>query len=122
MAGEASARIQSLVERAERDLEAYEPPADPPDEDRALEYLTEGVGPAIWVYIDGRTGEWERFDPLEFERLTWAVNTWLELYAGCYGETIESDVSLRTAAEALLDTHNIRDVAWILTNVPARSE
>ena len=48
------------------------------------------------------------------------MNTWFELYAACYGVDLEADWALREAAELLIDTHNIRDVATILTQVPDR--
>jgi hypothetical protein len=48
------------------------------------------------------------------------MNDWFELYAACYGVDVDSDVALREAAELLIDTHNIKDVAQILTGVPER--
>ena len=32
-------RIWRLSERAEREVQAFEPPADPPDEQQAMDYL-----------------------------------------------------------------------------------
>ncbi|MFC7057100.1 hypothetical protein [Halovenus salina] len=49
------------------------------------------------------------------------MNDWLALYTACYGVDTEPDVTLRVAAELLVDTHNIRDVAQILTGVPERA-
>lgn len=114
-------RIVALYEKAQDDREAFTPPADPPDRDRALDFLTEGAGRAVGVYIDGRTGEWKRFSDTEYERLEWSMNQWLELYSACYGEPIDAEFPLRVAAELLLDTHNIRDVAQLLTHVPTRT-
>jgi len=113
-----SARIEALAERAERDRAAFVPPTDPPDAERAARYLQEGVAPAIAVYVEGRTGEWVRFDPDAFARLERAMNAWLECYAGCYGVDLDASFTLRTAAEALLDTHDVHDVARVLTKVP----
>lgn len=113
-------RIDALAERARADREALDPPEEPPDEDRAMEYLRNGVGPAVGVYIEARTGEWVRFDPERFERLENAMNAWLECYAACYGVDIDAEFTLRTAAEALIDTHDIGDVARVLTKVPER--
>lgn len=113
-----SDRIRELATRARRDRSAFSPPTDPPDEDRALTYLREGVGQAVGVYVDARTGSWDRFSPEEFSRLEDAMNEWLELYAACYGEDISASFSVRTAAELLLETHNIRDVAVVLTHIP----
>lgn len=114
-------RIDALHERATADREAFEPPADPPDEERAMGYLREGVGRALSVYVEARTGEWVRFEPDEFARLERAMNAWLECYAGCYGADIDAEFTLRTAAEALIDTHDIGDVARVLTKVPERA-
>lgn len=120
MSRNTSSRIDTLAQRARRDREAFEPPTDPPDERRAMEFLRKGVGPAVWVYVDARTGEWERFDPDEFARLERAMNDWLELYAACYGRSIRAEFTVREAAELLLDTRNVKDVAQLLTHVPAR--
>lgn len=114
-------RIGSLADRAESDREVFDPPADPPDEDRAMAFLREGVGPAVAVYVDAHTGEWShRFEPENFEALETAMNTWLELYAACYGQDIDAEFTVRKAAELLIDTHNIHDVAQVLTHVPER--
>jgi hypothetical protein len=113
-------RIERLAADARAAREAFDPPADPPDEQQAMAYLREGVGEAVAVYVDARTGEWERFGPAEFDDLEWAMNAYLELYARCYGVDIEADYSVREAAEALTDTHNIADVAYVLTSVPER--
>jgi len=50
------------------------------------------------------------------------VNTWLELYARCYGVSAEVDYTVREAAELLIETHDLTDVAQLLTAVPERSE
>jgi len=94
---------------------------DPPDEERALELLREGVGPTVSLYCGARTGDsWRRFDEAEFERLQSVLNRWLGLYGACYGVELSGSYSVRTAAELLVDTHNIRDVATVLTGVPDR--
>jgi hypothetical protein len=48
------------------------------------------------------------------------MNAWLECYAACYGVDLDAEFTLRTAAEALVDTHDIGDVARVLTKVPER--
>ena len=48
------------------------------------------------------------------------MNEWFELYAACYGVELEADFALREAADLLLDTRNIKDVAQLLTHVPER--
>jgi hypothetical protein len=115
-------RIDRLAARAERDRAAFEPPADPPDEGRALDYLREGAGPAIALYVEARTGggEMVRFEPEAFAALEGAMNDWLELYAGCYGRDIDAEFTVREAAEILLRTENVRHTAQVLTKVPAR--
>ena len=113
------ARIHDLVERAETHRDTFSPPPDPPDPDRAMQYLREGAGPAVSLYVEARTGgQMVHFPPEEYHALEGAMNTWLELYAACYGEDIEVDRALREAAELLIDTHNIEDVAVMLTHVP----
>lgn len=115
-----AARIDTLTDQAARDRKQFQRPAEPPDEDRAMQFLREGVGPAVMVYVDARTNDWHRFDPDDFERLEGAMNTWLELYAACYGVDIDAEFTIRKAAEALLETHNVHDVAQVLTHVPSR--
>jgi len=120
--GERSAqweRVQELAARAQRDRERFAPPVEPPDEERAMAYLREGVGPAISVYVEGRTGgDLAAFSEVEVSLLEDAVATWLGLYARCYGVDRDVDVSLRQAAELLVDTRNVADTAALLTRVP----
>jgi hypothetical protein len=112
-------RVRRLAARAQRDRERFDPPADPPDEERAMTYLREGVGPAISVYVEGRTGgSLAAFSEVEVALLEDAVCTWLALYARCYGVERDVDVSIRQAAELLVDTRNVADVAAVLTRVP----
>jgi hypothetical protein len=122
MPSQYSDRIDALAADAERARESFDPPVDPPDEARAMAFCRDGVGEAIAVYVDARSGEWDRFGEEEFDRLERALNDYLELYARCYGVEIDAEYSVRTAAEALLDTHDITDVARILTGVPDRRE
>lgn len=113
-------RIDELADRARREQAEFEPPTEPPDEDAALEYLLDGVGAAVGLYIEARTGDLIRFDEDEFSRLEGALNNWLELYAACYGVDIDAAFSVREAAELLIETQNIRDTAMLLTQVPDR--
>lgn len=115
-------RIHETTERAAEDCAAFEPPVSPPDEERATEILREGVGPAVSLYVEAKTGGLNiHFPPEEYRALEASVNDWLGLYAACYGVDMEPDVTLRAAAELLVDTHNISDVAQILTGVPERA-
>ena len=114
-------RIQDLADAATEDCAAFEQPADPPAEERAMGILREGFGPAVSLYVEARTGGMMvHFPPEEYHALENAMNDWLELYAACYGVDIESNVTVREAAELLVDTHNVKDVAQILTGVPER--
>lgn len=116
-----SERVEALADRARRDRERFEPPAEPPDEGRALEFLREGVGPAISVYVEGRTGgERVPFTAEEVSLLEESLNGWLSLYARCYGEELDAAFSIRAAAEVLVDTRNVVDTARVLTHVPER--
>lgn len=115
-----SERVAELSERAARDYERFDPPSDPPDEERAVGYLVDGAGDAVGLYIDARTGELFRFSEAEFESLEGAFNNWLELYAACYGVDIESSFTIRKAAEFVIETHSIRETALLLTGVPDR--
>ncbi|WP_123537340.1 hypothetical protein [Halosimplex salinum] len=119
MASQYQDRIADIAADAASARESFVPPDEPPDEERAMAFCREGVGAAVAVYVDARSGEWDRFDEAEFARLERAMNDYLDLYARCYGVELDADYSVRTAAEALLDTHNVADVARILTGVPA---
>jgi hypothetical protein len=116
-----AARIADLHEQYRQDRQAFDPPADPPAPDEAMSYLREGLGPTVMVYVDARTNDWVRFSQTEFDRLNATMNGYLELYTECYGVDMEADFAVRKAAELLLDTHNIADVAAMLTQVPDRT-
>ncbi|MFB6142805.1 MAG: hypothetical protein ABEJ30_05620 [Halorientalis sp.] len=112
-------RILALQWQYRADREAFEPPADPPAPDRATALCREGLGPTVMVYVDARTsGSGVTFTDAEFDALHEALNGYLELYAACYGVDFDADVAVREAAELLLDTHNARDVAAMLTHLP----
>jgi hypothetical protein len=114
-----SRRIASLADRAQRDREGFNPPDSPPARQEALRYLCDGVGPAVALYIEARTGEeWVDFDPVEFALLERAMNDWLSLYARCHGVPLDADFTVREAAELLLQTHDLQDTAVMLTHVP----
>ncbi|AQL41420.1 hypothetical protein BV210_01240 [Halorientalis sp. IM1011] len=116
------ARIQTVVERYRRDREAFERPADPPAEESAMDFCREGLGPTVMIYVDARANDWGvEFSEREFDLLHEALNGYLSLYAACYGVETDPDTTVRAAAELLLDTHNIRDVAAVLTGVPERA-
>jgi hypothetical protein len=114
-------RIRELADQATEDCAAFDPPETVPDEERAMTYLREGAGPAVSIYVEARTGgQMVHFPPDEYHALEGAMNAYLDLYGACYGVDIEPEFTIREAAELLVDTHNIKDVAQILTGVPER--
>lgn len=111
--------IDDVWDRSKADRAAFDQPESVPDEQAALEYLQNGAGQAIGIYMllrtDGRT---YRFSAQEFERLEEAMQNWLSLYAACYGTQLTVRPSIRTAAETLLETEELRTTAQLLTGVP----
>lgn len=116
-------RIEALSSQAKRDEASFENPSEGRRDEVAMRYLRDGVGPAISIYVSARTGDQlASLSPDSFDTLESAMNRWLELYALCYGVEIDGEFTLRTAAELLVETHNVRDVAQLLTSVPDRHE
>lgn len=116
-------RISALADRARSDRESFEPPNELPDAEQAMEYLRTGVGPVVTLYIEAHTGEGDpvQFSPVEMALLEQAMNDWLSLYSRCYAVALDAEFTVREAAELLVETHNIRDTAQLLTRVPART-
>ena len=86
-----------------------------------MTYLREGLGPLVALYLEARTADWDvEFSGAELAEFHRATNDWLALYARCYGVTMDPDATIRKAAEVLIETHNIRDTAQLLTQVPPR--
>ena len=110
-------RIEEFERRVAAERESFEPPADP--DAKAAEFVREGVGPAVVLFADCRTGGPD-LPSTEQERLEAVFNEWLELYALCYGVEMDCSFAIRTGAEVLVDTHSARDVAQLLTTVPDR--
>ena len=108
-------RVDDLLARARAGPDELDLPDDP--EERALTYCTEGLWPVIAVYVD-RRGAGAALGQPHHDRLETALNCWLERYARCYGEDVTVDASVREAAELFVSTHNVRDVAQLLTGVP----
>lgn len=114
-------RIWTLADRATEHCAAFEQPETVPADERAMRYLREGAGPAVSLYVEARTGGlMVHFPPEEYHALEGAMNDWFGLYAACYGVDADPEYALREAAELLIDTHNIKDVAQIMTGVPER--
>lgn len=119
MASEHRDRIERLAERARQEHRAFEPPETTPAPERAQRYLREGVGELLAVYIDGRTGRgFAAFSEREWDLLHRALDDWLQLYARCYGRTLERGFQIRTLAELVVDTHNLYDAVTMATKVP----
>lgn len=115
-------RVDDLAAAAREATATFEPPADPPDEDESSRIVREGVGPTVSLFVEIRTGGRSVYlSPEYYDRLEGAMNEWLERYAACYGVDLDADFEIRTAAQLLVDTHNARDVAQILTGVPERA-
>jgi hypothetical protein len=115
-------RTARLARLARADAADFDPPTDPPAEERALGYLTDGVAEVVSTYVEARTGEFVRLSEDEMAELHRALNDWLALYVRCYGRSIEPDVTVRTTAEVVLQTHSLPDTAQLLTSVPARGD
>ncbi len=118
--GGSSGRIAALAAEARRTREGIELPPDPPREARATAAARDGLGPVVARYIEAKTGEPERLTADQLAGLHRATNDWLAVYAAWYGVRMDPDVTVRKAAETLLDTHDIRTVARLLTGVPER--
>lgn len=113
-------RAFALREDAMAARDRFQPPADPPDRERALAFARDGVGAAAAVYIEARMEEsWVSFDADAFDALETALNAYLDLFAACHGVDRDPDVTVRTAAETLLDTYDAVDTAAVLTSVDA---
>lgn len=114
-------RIDALTARAHRERESFRvDPDEVPATGRAMEYLRNGFGPTVWCYVDARTGSWESLTESQMTLLDRGTNDWLAVYARCHGTEIDLDVSVRSAAEVLIETRNVRDTAQLLTGVPPR--
>ncbi|WP_132058514.1 hypothetical protein [Halorussus amylolyticus] len=113
-------RIAALAARAREDRRTFDAPDDPPDEERAVRVLREGVGDVVAVYVDARTGEFAPLDREEMALLERALNDWLELYTRCHGREIDTEFTVREVAELAVDTRDLADTAQLLTGVPGR--
>lgn len=110
--------IERLATRAREARESAEPPSDPPDTDWALEAARDGLGPVVARYVRARTGDLERLSSGQMDGLHRATNDWLAVYAIGYGVETDPDVTVREAAELLVETHDIVATAELLTGVP----
>ena len=109
--------IERLAAEARRARESAEPPSSPPDEEAALAAARDGLGPVVARYIAARTGELERLSERQHELLHRAVNDWLAVYALAHGVEGDPDATVRTAAELVVDTHDIEATARLLVGL-----
>lgn len=115
---ERAREIAGFAKAAREARESFEPPEEP--DEQAMTYLEDGLWPVIDTYIDARADS-RRFSPAESRDLERALNDWLAVYARCYDVEMEPEFAVLEAAELFVSTHNIRDTAQLLTDVPARS-
>ncbi|WP_154552064.1 hypothetical protein [Halorhabdus sp. CBA1104] len=112
-------RVQALAERARRARGSFLPPTEPPDRDRARDYLRDGVGPAVALYQEATMGAHEPPLSADVSRaLERTLAEWLELYAACYGVYTNVDISVAEAVEVRAETESLRELAVRLTGVP----
>lgn len=117
-------RYADRIERLAREARAArrewaDGDAPDPDEQRALEAARDGLGPVVACYVEARTSDDPpRFSAREHRLLRQATRDWLECFARCHGVAHDSDATVRTAAELLLETHDVVAVAELLTDVP----
>ena len=98
--------------------------ADTPDrfEDPA-DYLSEGFGPVVSLYVESRTGgRYVDFTPEEYAGIEEAMNHWLACYADArdddvHYDAMEPDYTVREAATLLIDTHSARHAADVLMDL-----
>ncbi|MFC7115870.1 hypothetical protein ACFQH2_14190 [Natronoarchaeum sp. GCM10025703] len=91
MASEHRERIERLAGRARRERETFAPPTTVPAPEQGQEYLRDGVGELVSLYIDGRSGgKFAAFSEREWELLHRALDDWLQLYARCYGRELNA--------------------------------
>lgn len=119
-----ASRIAALERGYDRDREAVERDgveAVLAGTDANERFLREGAGRAIWLYVAARTGGRDvRFPEPVFEALERSMNGWLRLYAVGNGVELDARFTVREAAELLIETRNVHDVAQLLTGVPGR--
>lgn len=112
-------RVEALAERARRARCCFLPPENPPDRDRAREYLRDGVGPTVALYGEATMGSpGDSLPPQIRTRLDGVLNDWLELYAGCFGVHLQADATVARAADSLSECHDLRETARKLTGIP----
>lgn len=96
--------------------------ADDEPEECGTAVARDGLGPVVALYVEARTAEGgSRLSEEELSLLHRATNDWLAVYAACHGVAFDPDFTVREAAAVLIDTHDVRETAALLTGVPDRS-
>lgn len=112
-------RLAAAARRKEQEVDARDAEAEDVDVETADRVVREGLGPTVSVYVEHRTGgSLAPFTEDDLRTLEDAMNTWLQVYCRCYGMDAEFDYTIREAAEVLVETHDARAVAEVLTKVP----
>lgn len=89
-----------------------------PDPDAARRVARDGLGSVVACYIEARTSDDPaRFSTTELAGLNRATRDWLTCYARTLGVDHDSDATVRGAAELLLATYDVVEVARRLTGV-----
>lgn len=113
-------RIESLAAAARATREGTAVAGDP-DPERAVELARDGLGSVVACYVEARTSDDPpRFSAREHRLLQRTTRDWLTCYARRLGVDHDSDATVRTAAELLLATNDVVEVARRLTGVRAR--
>lgn len=113
-------RIRQLAQEARQIRASAESTAEDDVDLTPLVAARDGLGPVLAVYVEARAGEDSvRFSQTELDLLHRATNDWLVVYAREKGVGVDPDATVREAAELLIDTHDVVDVASQLTGLPA---
>lgn len=113
-------RIERLAREA-REARSATPVAGEPDADDAVRIARDGLGPVVACYVEARTSDDPpRFSAAEMADLQQATRDWLSVYAAALGVAHDSDATVRAAAELLVATHDVVEVARRLTGISAR--
>jgi hypothetical protein len=93
--------------------------ASDPDRVAARDVARDGLGAVVACYVEARTSDDPpRFSERELAGLNQATRDWLTCYARHLGVDHDADATVRSAAELLLATHDVVEVAARLTGVP----
>lgn len=112
-------RIEQLAREAAAARSRSDVAADADlDPDEARHIARDGLGPVVACYVEARTSDDpSRFSAAELSALDRATRDWLTCYARALGVDHESDATVRSAAELLLATHDVVEVARRSTGV-----